>query len=133
MKTLDQCKKLVSEIISNYKDNEWCKQNDDAHESPELFIESEAEKLLSNEWISVKDRLPSGPQEVLICYFGESSIVSGYITIGIYMHPFSKWLLPFNTIEATKLKFESAQDAEYDSQDQITHWMPLPKTPRNND
>jgi hypothetical protein len=45
--TLDQCKTLVSEMITNYKDNVWCKENNESYESPEQFIESEAEKLLA--------------------------------------------------------------------------------------
>ena len=76
------------------------------------------------EWISVKDRLPKGLEEVLIMYFGDNDIVRPYITIGIYIHALSVWRIPHNTVEATKIKITSPQDVEYD-QEFITHWMSL--------
>lgn len=64
-----------------------------------------------SEWISVKDRLPEGYTDVLVCFI----TASGYhveVTFYCDHHPDygNGWYLPVN----------------------ITHWMPLPEPPEED-
>lgn len=60
---------------------------------------------LDMEWISVNDRMPDDIDEVLI-------FENGCIIIGHYYHQWIDEALTFSII-----------------QEDVTHWMPLPKSP----
>ena len=68
-------------------------------------------------WISVKDLLPEESKDVLMAY--DYSIVSKKtIYMGFYF----------------KKRWHFAEEGEYIGDDRtVTHWMPLPEPPQNQD
>lgn len=44
---------MLSEILTNYRDNEWCRKNNESHQNEKDFIDSELEKftLIRNETV----------------------------------------------------------------------------------
>lgn len=78
---------------------------------------------MTNEWISTKDRLPTLKQKVLL-------LVKGDIFVGWYDDTWesSKMGLKWATLSTGTECYECSGEADvYD--DEVTHWMPLPKPP----
>lgn len=69
-------------------------------------------------WISVKDKLPSDNEEVLVCTFYQPPAsyklkLSQFIMISSWSKILKRWSYP--------------EDQCYEK---VTHWMPLPKLPK---
>lgn len=62
------------------------------------------------QWISVEDRLPETPDDVLVAYS------DGTVTSLCYFKNDNVWMDEYGGVY-----------------DEITHWMPLPKAPENPD
>ena len=81
----------------------------------------EIKDLKASEWISVKERLPDDNTPVLIC-FREGRFEVG----GLF------WAYP--SFEDSYTAFQYWDSFNNDGQDwewnDITHWMPLPNTPK---
>ena len=64
---------------------------------------------MTQEWISVKDRLPQNYESRQMYIISNS----GFVTFGFYYSNKKTW-----------------SDGKYDITSQVTHWMPLPQPPK---
>lgn len=69
------------------------------------------------EWISVKDRLPN-EEEIFLVYNGKSN--DSYIELGFW------------NLDKKRFEYYDNEDYGLEMYD-ITHWMPLPKPPKESD
>ena len=83
-----------------------------------------------NQWISVKDRLPEKDGNYL-CYLECGAVCEAAFDSTIASEgeefPFGEWVGVYNS---DTLGFTDSYWAEYDA---ITHWMPLPESPKDGD
>lgn len=73
------------------------------------------------EWIKCSDRLPEfGSEEVLVCYKIKELMVRAVSSEYFYMPTEKMWY-----------KNSEHYGSTY-SEDEITHWLPIPKLPKEN-
>ena len=68
-----------------------------------------------SEWISVKDRLPEGEEDVLVCLTSKELVVGAFVETPISDDRL--WML------------SHGEDFYAFSSCGVTHWMPLPEPP----
>jgi len=74
------------------------------------------------EWISVKDRLPEHKQDVLLYAFEAIENVY-YTVVGYPDFDCNKWEIDGY--------LDTVSNYSIEGDERITHWMPLPKPPKN--
>lgn len=77
------------------------------------------EELRKPRWIPVTDRLPED-REMVLCF----TPVDGFMFVGFYFS--YKW--GSNTV--SKWRIITAMRSTKDITKKVTHWMPLPKAPK---
>lgn len=107
------CVNIESQDWSNYRyDTKLQKYKEINYpEFLELIGGKEGEKGENNGWISVKDKLPEQPKEIIVCNGKDS------ICCGLYQRPDS-----FTSV------LPSGETFKYHI-NEFTHWQPLPKPP----
>lgn len=88
----------------------------------------DAVEVKHGEWVSVKDRLPEDGQEVLVYAVGKAD---GFIgnSVTTISERFIFRLFPWSDgVEEWRSPWEY-----FDSNYEITHWMPLPKQPKGEE
>jgi hypothetical protein len=76
----------------------------------------------AQQWISVKDRLPEEKQDVLVWYHGSYDVAYLQKVKPVKLQP-----PQFNNIEMFEWCFYDFEDVD------VTHWMPLPAAPKEEE